>query len=397
MRTLRRLSSPFLVLAVLALVLAGFPRSAFSQDTAGETIYLPLVTTSSTTAATDEFVIGPNSEVAPVPEQEMPPELMDRETLMSIPAYEPPPSGINVEELPANLANAPAMTVDGEPGEGEGTMPVEGIDEMAQEMYAEQWAGIEATSPPEASDESIGLAKRVIWPFRAYYVEQYFHFMSYPFRTMGRLYFYIPGRGWAWCSASTAGGRAIWTAAHCVYSPGRGWHSRIYFAPAYRNGYTPYGWFSWRRAVVYTSWQRYAWASSDFAVVTFYDKRASNGRYYTLAQWTGAMSTYWNHPRAVGWRFYSHGYPSGNHPNRGRFLYACDATVRYADRVGNYWRIWQGCNTRPGSSGGPWVIAGGGRYYINGVVSQASTVYEIITSPYFDSRAGSLYRWGIQQ
>jgi V8-like Glu-specific endopeptidase len=60
----------------------------------------------------------------------------------------------------------------------------------------------------------------------------------FPYRLTGKLFFKIPGDPRDWhCSGSVVNASnlaVVWTAGHCVYSPGVGYHTNFAFSPARR-------------------------------------------------------------------------------------------------------------------------------------------------------------------
>lgn len=76
------------------------------------------------------------------------------------------------------------------------------------------------------------------------YVEPVSLYQQYPYSTMGKLFFQVPG-GYAYCSASATGNNALLTAAHCVFGDRRPYHSFM-FVPQYLNQRRPNGTFTGR-------------------------------------------------------------------------------------------------------------------------------------------------------
>jgi V8-like Glu-specific endopeptidase len=69
--------------------------------------------------------------------------------------------------------------------------------------------------------------------------------LSYPYSTIGKLFFTIPGVGNFYCSASVIRPRVVATAAQCLHSgkPNTSFYSNVQFVPAYRSGVAQLG--SW--------------------------------------------------------------------------------------------------------------------------------------------------------
>lgn len=76
---------------------------------------------------------------------------------------------------------------------------------------------------------------------------------SYPYSTVGKLYFTIPGEGDFYCSAAVIRNRVIATAAQCIHS-GTGFYDDFEFVPAYRDGAAPFGIWGWEYVAVPSAW-----------------------------------------------------------------------------------------------------------------------------------------------
>ena len=75
--------------------------------------------------------------------------------------------------------------------------------------------------------------------------------LVYPYRTVGKLFFTIPGQGNFACSASAISNRIVLTAGHCVHSGvngNSGFYTNFLFVPAFNNGNAPYQ--SWAASFV---------------------------------------------------------------------------------------------------------------------------------------------------
>lgn len=267
---------------------------------------------------------------------------------------------------------------------------------LAQELYADQWAMLEeidaAGAPVEGAAVDESLAWRESPPFTRYSVNYYGEsWKQFPYKAMGRLFFTIPGRGNASCSASSAGGRSVWTAGHCLYTREIGWHTNIVFVPAYRYGVAPYGKFYETNAIVSYEW----WANEDHA----YDIGmviVGNRNGMKLSQWVGNLGFQYN--RSGTQQFFAFGYP-GN-IGSGRYLIACAARTQTRYAIAGPDPVGIGCDMTQGSSGGPWLVgffpyAAGSINYVNGVVSFGSSAYpNQFFASYFGTRAKELWDWG---
>ncbi len=278
-----------------------------------------------------------------------------------------------------------------------GSEPGPGMDALAQELYAEEWAAIDAGGvsleelAPAPEDGLLAAPK-----YKAWYVNyNKTNWKKYPHTAMGRLFFRVPGEGTASCSGSVAVGRSIWTAGHCVYTTGRGWHTNMIFVPAYRNGNAPYGKFKVSDSATFKGWMsggRNAFAYDIGMVVV---KNRSGKK---ISKWVGSLGAAFNQSRKQ--LFHSFGYP-GN-VSKGRYLVACKGRTSAIKRSYNPDVFGMGCVMEQGSSGGPWLLKykinkAGKVNYINGVVSHGRPGSEEFFSPYFGKAARDMYKWGKKQ
>jgi len=79
---------------------------------------------------------------------------------------------------------------------------------------------------------------------------------AYPYSTVGKLFFTIPGNGDFYCSAAVIRSRLIATAGQCVHSgtASPGFFTNFEFIPAFRDGVAPFGTWEWEFAIVSTTW-----------------------------------------------------------------------------------------------------------------------------------------------
>ncbi|HEX5717787.1 MAG TPA: hypothetical protein VF179_16635 [Thermoanaerobaculia bacterium] len=79
---------------------------------------------------------------------------------------------------------------------------------------------------------------------------------SYPYSTVGKLFFTIPGQGDFYCSAAVIRNRIIATAAQCIHSgtASPGFYDDFEFVPVYRDGTAPFGIWAWEYVVVSSTW-----------------------------------------------------------------------------------------------------------------------------------------------
>jgi V8-like Glu-specific endopeptidase len=103
---------------------------------------------------------------------------------------------------------------------------------------------------------------------------------SYPYLTLGRLYYTDPGHGTFYCSAVVIRPRVVVTAAQCVHSgdTSPGFYSNIQFVPAYRDGVAPFGTWNAAYLTIHSNWISTHGAlpnATDYAVVELQDRTIS--------------------------------------------------------------------------------------------------------------------------
>lgn len=229
-------------------------------------------------------------------------------------------------------------------------------------------------------------------PYTRYLVNYYSPmWKEFPWKTMGKLLFKIPGKsGWYYCTASVMYGRALWTAGHCVYTKGKGWHTNMTFAPAYRDGSAPYGTWTVFSLATLTGWQggNYAYDIGAAAVSDQGGKKIAQVTGYLGAMWNGSSTQH----------FHSFGLPSNI--ESGKYLTLCAASTNRLDPQSGPDPIGIGCDMLHGSSGGPRLVtykpyASGANNYVNGVNSYYYDTQPVqIYAAYFGSGAKNLYDWG---
>ncbi|MCB0197363.1 MAG: hypothetical protein KDJ65_35780 [Anaerolineae bacterium] len=213
----------------------------------------------------------------------------------------------------------------------------------------------------------------------------------YPYRTIGKIFGTIPGKGNYVCSGSVMVGRSILTAGHCVYSPGIGYHTNLSFVPAYRDGLRPFGTY-----VAFNRITLNGWAAGnngyDIGALAVGD---ING--LKIAQRIGNLGMLANASPEQHWDIF--GYPAGA-PFNGFRNWNCSASLSRRDPRYSPQPVGAGCDLTGGSSGGPWILnldwrGGSGRNLANGVMSYGYTCCTRESfSPYFGNGAISIYNWG---
>lgn len=395
----------FLSTLLLAAVLAGGkPPAVFAQEGADpgagdahNVLYLPALGVNMIPEQTDGDLV---TTVVPQNEQEAAVTFWTREKMQAAQSLD-----LLVADDGEQAAEGWRDTMRvGPRGSAPGSLPDAAAADLAQTLYPEEWARAESDSiivdsalesPASEVDAAVfdeTEAYAGTPPFTSYYVnDNTATWKSYPWLTMGRLFFQIPGLSGTYaCTGAVAYGRAVWTAGHCVYTIGRGWSYNMWFVPAYRNGAYPYGSFTVKSRTALSAWVSGGNLAYDIGMVTVNDK---NG--LKLSQWVGSLGFVWNQPATQ--LFHAFGYP-GNYSS-GQYLVACTASTYDRDPLQGPDAIGIGCNMGSGSSGGPWLVAyapfkGSASNYVNGVISYSYVTKPLeVYGPYFGEEAKQLYDW----
>lgn len=180
---------------------------------------------------------------------------------------------------------------------------------------------------------------------------------TYPWATIGKLFFVdAQGRN-SWCSASVVSQRLLLTAGHCLYDQGQGvFHTQFTFYPAYdgtKKPVSPYCKWAWKRAIVPAEWAFGPWPSShDFGLVQLRDKACKGQPRNTIGQWVGWLG--WATNTLIGNHITEMGYPANL--DGGSVMQQTNSEVRardFGNPIGVVGEI--GSAQSGGSSGGPWV------------------------------------------
>ena len=395
------------LILVCALLIGSFiPSSVMAQNPeepdVPTNIYLPIVGTEQSdedAQATVTFDVQElDSADVPIKEQQAVESFWTREMLLKAEALDV----LRVSAEEANLASQVSESLMSAAGPAEvfpgGPPEPEAADE-AQQLYSEEWARISEVEQSAELNVTYGAAETSYNfssdpPFNSYYVNTSTNtWQESPYKAMGRLFYQIPGSTeLSACSASVAYGRAVWTAGHCVFTPGKGWHTNMVFVPAYRDGSKPFGEFTVLSRAALKGWTREGKEAYDIGMVTVKD---NDGR--SVSEWVGWLGFIRN--ASSSQLFHAFGYPR-NLGNNGRYLIACVASTYGRDSQSGPDPLGIGCDMTYGASGGPWIInyapfSDGASNYANGVNAYIHTDRpNFVYSPYFGDGAKALYQWG---
>ncbi|MEP7762751.1 hypothetical protein ABKW33_02225 [Sanguibacter sp. 26GB23] len=167
-------------------------------------------------------------------------------------------------------------------------------------------------------------------------------------KTAGKIFYHLDGKDYV-CSGATvnhANKNMIVTAAHCLYTPGKGWHSKIVFIPAYYNGSQPHGLWNWKGGRTHNAWIQDENWSYDQAFITFFprngvelvEKVGGNGVSYGYSTTEPEM-------RVFGW--------PAQAPYDGELPYYCEGPTTDFSPLNSDAKI--ACLMNEGASGGPWL------------------------------------------
>lgn len=253
------------------------------------------------------------------------------------------------EGLRTDAFPTPPPVTEQPPGGASGGAPDPSADAEAESLYPQEWEGLrQLQGGLERSEETILGTKDV---FSQYCENCSGTNLNFPQRTIGKLF---TNRGT--CSASVVSGESVVvTAAHCCYDRTaedwiRGWR----FAPAYRDGFTPYGLFDWSAATVLNRWINMGDRRSDVCLIRLRDDR--NGRPVTF--YTGWLGRSWNWPTTQV--HHALGYP-GNIGSGNKLELCVSESFNPSGSCGGASVLNMGCSMTFGASGGPWI-----RHYRNG-------------------------------
>jgi V8-like Glu-specific endopeptidase len=218
-------------------------------------------------------------------------------------------------------------------------------------------------------------------------------YKKFPYRTIGVLFFKIPGKGGTWrCTASVARGRWVWTAGHCVVSSSGNWYTNFTFIPGAFKDKEPYGAWKWNgRSVSLEGWATEGAFCYDIGAVRFNRKGGE-----TLSERVGHLGFLANAPEEQHWNQF--GYPS-EPPFNGSKLIVSQSSLAEVDGLcgsGGPQPLGVGNDMTGGSSGGPWIVRfrNGSKKgnFINGLNSyKYEDRNQTIYGPYFGDQAVKIW------
>ncbi|MEQ4718916.1 trypsin-like serine protease [Nonomuraea sp. B19D2] len=238
--------------------------------------------------------------------------------------------------------------------------------------------------------------------------------------TMGKVFFRFGDKEY-WCSASAIAAKnrsVVATAAHCAYDPRQAKAADYWiFVPnPGENGETPDGIYVGASVSMHEDWSGKGDYDFDYAFVTVhrgFKWVPKNGGYVMqdvgrLQDNVGGQGIELNKKpgtySVAAWGYPAGAQPDGSHPFDGKSLKTCrQGPTRWTSAVSL--DLQKGvqllsCDFSPGASGGPWLIGYNpdrGLGSLNGVNSltwnrDAKDWYDAVSSPYFDTTTGEIYR-----
>lgn len=245
-------------------------------------------------------------------------------------------------------------------GESTGGRPDKAADEDARQAFPDEWAGLEESRSIEDLDPEGEVGTLGTKDTFAQYCENCDAVnKDFPQRTIGKL-FTSAGT----CTASVISrNNVVVTAAHCCYNRSAGqFNSNFRFAPAYRDGFAPYGMFNYSSATVLGRWLSVGDRKSDVCVI----KLRNNAQRRPVTHYTGWLGRSWN--RSTTQLHHAVGYP-GNIGGGNKKQICVSESFNPSSSCGGASVLNTGCSMTFGASGGPWIRGYRSYNKVNSVVS----------------------------
>lgn len=238
--------------------------------------------------------------------------------------------------------------------------PDSNADAEAQSAFPAEWEGLRGSGSIESLDEGGDQGALGTKDVFTQYCENCGAVnFSFPQRAIGKLF-----TNAGTCSASVVSpNNVIVTAAHCCYNRGAGqWIGGYQFAPAYRDGFAPFGMFNWSQATIPTRWINVGDRKSDVCVI----KLRNNAQNRPVTFYTGWLGRSWNWGTVQV--HHAVGYP-GNIGGGNKQELCVSESFNPSSGCGGASVLNTGCSMTFGASGGPWIRHYRGGNWVNSVVS----------------------------
>lgn len=195
---------------------------------------------------------------------------------------------------------------------------------------------------------------------------------AYPYSTVGKIFFTYNKTDYV-CSGTaiaSANESTIDTAGHCVAAGGKShFYTNWVFCARYSDasGCSPdYMWVA-NKLFTHVNWAKYGWLTYDYgaAVVTPNSSTNATNAADSLTDAIGGAGVAYNQSSQQNYN--ALGYPQAP-PFNGTRLFSCQSPLYQRDQPAKAGPATSGiaCDMTGGSSGGGWLIARNGKYYVNG-------------------------------